>query len=143
MSANKPPPKGNKWWPHVTHYCVTTFITVKPALPLLTQFTHSCAYYTYYMCVLHIHVDHVLVLTCACLCACLVPFPLCPHKLKEIIICLFVFFSQSKVGNHSFFLNHIFHLSAMFTLIRDHSPVFISHCQKGLLVISDCRQFEL
>ena len=103
MSANKPPPKGNKWWPHVTHYCVTTFITVKPALPLLTQFTHSCAYYTYYMCVLHIHVDHVLVLTCACLCACLVPFPLCPHKLKEIIICLFVFFFPIWGGEPQFF----------------------------------------
>lgn len=43
---------------------------------------------------------------------------------------MFIFFPIWSCFNY--FLNCIFHLSAMFTLITDHSPVFISPCQKGL-----------
>ena len=76
MSANKAPSKGNKWWPHVIHCCVTTFKTVKPALALLTQLTlkHSCGpCFSPYVCM------------SVCMFGAISTFP---HRLKEIIICV-------------------------------------------------------
>lgn len=66
---------------------------------------------------------------CVCLCVYFVLFLLCLRILREITICLFFFHFEYCFN---YFLNLIFHLSAMFTLIRNHSPVFISRCQKEL-----------
>lgn len=69
-----------------------------------------------------------------CLCACVSVHVFCSIFTLSTQVkrnnYMFIFFQFEHRLNY--FLNPIFHLSAMFPLISDHSPIFISHCQKGL-----------